>query len=176
MNIYFARHGQTEMNKANLVCGVTDVPLNETGRQQAELLAEKLRSENIDLIISSPLKRAIQTSRIVAEHCNIPIEIDNRLIEQNYGIYEGVDRQNPDFLSNKRNFAFKYPGGESMMQVAARVYPLIEELKEKYPDKNILLLCHGGVCRVLKTYFQNMTNDEFFRYSLENAGFEKFSL
>ena len=62
----------------------------------------------------------------------MPVVIDDRLIEQDYGIYEGVDRQNPDFLANKRNFAFRYPNGKSMMQVAARVYPLLEELKEKY--------------------------------------------
>ena len=108
--------------------------------------------------------------------CNTPVVIDDRLIEQDYGIYEGVDRQNPDFLTNKRNFAYRYPNGESMMQVASRVYPMIEELKEKYEDKNILLLCHGGVCRVLKTYFQDMTNEEFFKYVLMNAKFEKFTL
>lgn len=68
------------------------------------------------------------------------------------------------------------PDGESMTQVAARVYPLIEELKERYTGKNVLLICHVDVCRVLKTYFQDMTNDEFFNYSLENARFEKYSV
>lgn len=176
MNIYIARHGETEWNKNNRVCGRTDIDLTENGKDQAEFLAEKLATESIDLIISSPLKRAIQTSKIISEICNAPVVIDDRLIEQDYGIYEGVDRQNSDFLTNKRNFAYRYPNGESMMQVAARVYPLIEKLKEKYEDKNILLLCHGGVCRVLKTYFQDMTNEEFFKYVLMNAEFEKFTL
>ncbi len=174
MNIYFARHGQTQWNKDNRVCGRTDLPLTEKGKEQAQKLAENLATEKIDIIISSPLQRAIQTSEIVAKHFGCNIIIDERLIEQNYGIYEGVDRKNKDFLNNKRNFAYKYPDGESMMQVAVRVYPLIEELKERYAGKNVLLICHGGVCRVIKTYFQDMTNDEYFNYSLENAGFEKF--
>ena len=176
MNVFIARHGETEWNKANRVCGRTDIELTENGKDQAERLAEKLAANNIDLIISSPLKRATQTSKIISEICNAPVGMDDRLIEQDYGIYEGADRQNPDFLANKRNFAYRYPNGESMMQVAARVYPLLEELKEKYVDKNILLLCHGGVCRVLKTYFQDMTNEEFFKYVLPNAEFEKFTL
>ena len=176
MNIYIARHGETEWNKNHRVCGRTDIDLTENGKDQARILAEKLATESIDLIISSPLKRATQTSKIISEICNTPVVIDDRLIEQDYGIYEGVDRQNPDFLTNKRNFAYRYPNGESMMQVASRVYPMIEELKEKYEDKNILLLCHGGVCRVLKTYFQDMTNEEFFKYALPNAEFEKFIL
>ncbi len=176
MNIYFARHGQTEWNKDNRVCGRTDLPLTEMGKVQVQSLAQNLATEKIDIIISSPLQRAIQTSKIVAKHFGCDVLIDERLIEQNYGVYEGVDRKNEGFLDNKRNFAYKYPNGESMMQVAARVYPLIEELKERYTGKNVLLICHGGICRVLKTYFQDMTNDEYFNYSLENAGFEKFVL
>ena len=176
MNIYFARHGQTQWNKDNRVCGRTDLPLTDKGEEQAGKLAENLATENIDIIISSPLQRAVQTSEIVAKRFDCSVLIDERLIEQDYGIYEGVDRKNEDFLNNKRNFAYKYPNGESMMQVAARVYPLIEELREKYSDSNVLLICHGGVCRVLKTYFQDMTNDEYFNYSMENAGFEKYSM
>lgn len=176
MYIYFARHGQTQWNKDNRVCGRTDLLLTEKGKEQAKKLAQNLSLEKIDVIISSPLKRAVQTSEIVAEILDCEILIDDRLIEQNYGIYEGVDRKDAGFLNNKRNFAYRYPDGESMMQVAVRVYPLLEEVREKYSDKNVLLICHGGVCRVLKTYFQDMTNEEYFNYSLENAGFEKYNL
>jgi len=101
---------------------------------------------------------------------------ETRLIEQNYGIYEGVDRYDEGFLSNKRCFAYRYPGGESMMDVAARTYPLIEEVREKYAGKNVLFVCHGGVCRVINTYFRNMTNDEFFRYAQDNCGYEEYEL
>ena len=106
----------------------------------------------------------------------VPLHIEELLIEQNYGIYEGVDRKDTRFLDNKRNFAYKYPGGESMMQMAYRVYGFIERLKKEYPKKNILLISHGGVCRIIRTYFTDMTNDEFFHYTLENAKYEEYEV
>lgn len=176
MKLYVTRHGETSWNVENKVCGVTDVELTEKGREQARELAEAVNSRHIDIIISSPLKRAVETSRIIAEGRDIPILTDQRLTEQDYGIYEGVDRKDERFLANKRNFAYRYPGGESMMQVAHRTYGLIEELREKYPDKTVLLVCHGGVCRVMNTYFRDMTNDEFFYYSLVNCMLEEYEL
>lgn len=176
MKIYFTRHGETQWNALNKICGLTDIDLTEKGISQARELAEKLEDEGIDLMIVSPMKRAQATAKIVAEKCNVPIITDERLIEQNYGIYEGEDRKCEGFLNNKRNFAYKYPQGESMMQVAARVYSLIDEIKEKYAEKTVLCVCHGGVCRVANTYFRDMTNDEYFHYSLENCGLEEYEL
>ena len=80
------------------------------------------------------------------------------------------------FLNNKRNFAYKYPDGESMMQVACRVYGLIDEMKEQYKDKNVLIISHGGVCRIINTYFRDMTNDEFFNYTLQNGELEEYEI
>ena len=102
--------------------------------------------------------------------------MEKLLIEQNYGIYEGMDRKNDRFLANKRNFAYKYPGGESMMQTAYRVYGVIDKIKERYPGKTVLIVSHGGVCRIIRTYFQDMTNDEFFDYTLENGKVEEYEL
>ena len=174
--LYVARHGQTVWNAQNKVCGITDVDLTEKGIEQAKTLAYLVESQNISLILSSPLRRAVDTSKIVANICNIPIEIDQRLIEQNYGIYEGVDRKNEAFLNNKRNFAYKYPNGESMMQVAYRVYGLIDEIRYKYQKDNILIISHGGVCRIINTYFKDMTNEEFFNYTLKNGVLEIYEL
>lgn len=176
MRLYVARHGQTVWNAQNKVCGITDVDLTEKGIVEAKALGQVVKNKNISVIISSPLKRAVETSKIVSDICNIPLEIDVRLIEQNYGVYEGVDRKNEDFLKNKRNFAYKYPAGESMMQVACRIYGLVEELKTKYKDNNVLIISHGGVCRIINTYFRDMTNDEFFSYTLKNGALEEYEL
>ncbi len=176
MKLYVARHGETEWNALNKVCGRTDLPLTEKGKQQAQLLAERTKALDIDMIISSPMLRARQTAAPAAEMLGLPVAADERLIEQDYGIYEGVDRYDPGFLGNKRQFAFRYPGGESMMDVAFRVYGLIEELKENHPDKNILLVCHGGVCRLIRTYFEDMTNEEFFSYCEENANVREYQM
>ncbi len=176
MKLYVARHGQTEYNAQNRVCGITDLPLTETGLVQAGVLAQQVKSKNIDVIIASPLIRAQQTAKAVGKELGIEIITDSRITEQNYGIFEGVDRKDRDFLANKRQFAVRYPKGESMMQVAARVYPFIDEIKQKYPGKNVLLVCHGGVCRVIKTYFEDMTNEEYFSYSPSNAFLAEYDL
>lgn len=176
MKLFVARHGQTAWNAQNKVCGITDVELTEKGIEQAKELADIVKKHNIDTIISSPLKRAIKTSRIVANKNNITLQIEESLIEQNYGIYEGVDRKNDNFLANKRNFAYRYPNGESMMQVAYRIYGLIDKIKAQYQGKNVLIISHGGVCRIIRTYFIDMSNDEFFSYTLENGKLEEYEL
>ena len=176
MQLYVARHGQTQWNAENKVCGRTDQPLTAVGLAQAEALAEKASELGIDLVISSPLRRAYRMGQILADRCGAQLLVDDRLIEQDYGIFEGVDRQNPDFLANKRQFAVRYPGGESMMDLAGRIYPLLAEIREKYPEKTVLLACHGGVCRMIRTYFVPMTNEEYFRYSPENCSLECYEL
>ncbi len=176
MKLYVARHGQTQWNALDKICGLTDLPLTEEGRQQAQLLAGRLEGKDIRRIIASPLIRAMETAGAVSEKLGLPIEQDARLIEMNYGIYEGTYRKGEGFLSNKRQFAYRYPQGESMMQVAHRTYSLLEELKNENPGQNTLLVCHGGVARVIRTYFCDMTNEEFFHYSMENATYEEYEL
>lgn len=106
------------------------------------------------------------------------VELTEKGIEQGQELakYEGVDRKNEEFLANKRNFAYRYPNGESMMQVAYRIYGLLEDIKEKYSGKDVLLISHGGVCRIVETYFNDMTNEEFFNYTLENAQLKIYEL
>ena len=176
MKVYVARHGKTEWNAQNRICGRTDVELTEEGRRQAEELAESLTGRGVDVILASPMKRAIETARAVSRRCGAPVEVDKRLIEQDYGVYEGADRLDPGFWAVKRTFAVRYPGGESMMDVAGRVYPLLKELKDRYPGRTVLLVCHGGVCRVIRSYFEDMTNEEFPRWSVPNAAVAEYEL
>ena len=176
MKLFVARHGQTVWNLEDRISGITDVELTELGREQARDLACRMEDKNIDVIIVSPLKRAIDTANIVAEKCKVDVIVDNRLIEQNYGIYEGLNTKVPEFLANKRMFAYKYPEGESMMQVAYRAYSLIDDIKEKYKGKNVMFVTHGGVCRAIHTYFYDLTNDEYFRYVTKNCMAREYDL
>ena len=176
MKLYCTRHGQTVWNAKNLVCGLPDVELTDLGRAQADTLGKELESKGIDLIICSPLKRARDTAEIINKYCHAEIAVDNRIIEQNYGIFEGTNRFSQEFLNNKRNLAYKYPSGESAIQVAHRAYSLIEEVKEKYSDKTVLFVCHNGVCRLINTYFNDLTNDEYYNFGLENCGLMEFEL
>lgn len=174
MKLYVARHGQTQWNLEQKICGRTDLPLTEEGQRQAEVLAQKAKNLGLDMIIASPMIRAQQTASAVSRVTGIAVQTDTRLIEQDYGIYEGKDRQNAGFLANKRQFATRYPNGESMFDVCYRIYSLIEELKQKYPDKKILLVCHGGVCRLIRSYFEDMTTEEYVNYCEENANIREY--
>lgn len=176
MRLFAARHGQTQWNVDNKICGTTDLPLTEEGWNQARALADKTVDLDLDLIICSTMLRAKQTASAVADKLNIPVIEDSRLVEQNYGIYEGMDRKTPGFLENKRHFAVRYPGGESMMDVAHRIYGLLEDVKREHDGKNVLLVCHGGVLRLVRSYFEPMTNEEYFHYSPGNADIREYEL
>ena len=169
MDLYVARHGQTQWNVDLKVCGRTDIPLTQIGLEQAQLLAQDAVGRGIDVIISSPMLRAQQTAGAVAQALGLPVLTDGRLIEQDYGACEGVDRLDPVFLACKRNFGTRYPGGESMLDLACRVYDLLDEIPVKYAGHTVLLVCHGGVMRSIRTYFEDMTNEEYFGYSASNA-------
>ena len=172
MRIYVARHGQTQWNVDLMVCGRTDIPLTELGLRQAQLLAKEADGLGITRIISSPMLRTRQTAAAVAERHQIPVSTDERLIEQDYGECEGVYRLDPVFLKCKRNFAVRYPGGESMLDLACRVYAFLDELPMRYPKETILLVCHGGVMRSIRTYFEDLSNEAYFCYSADNAKLE----
>ena len=176
MRLYAARHGQTEWNVENKICGRTDLPLTDVGLEQARALAENAKELGLDLIIASPLLRARQTAAAVAEACGIEVLLDDRLMEQDYGIYEGEDRFHPGSLANKRCFASRYPGGESMMQLAARVYAVIEDVKRLHSNKKVLLVCHNGICRVIHSYFCDVSNEEFASFSMDNAAIREYQL
>ncbi|MBO6140744.1 MAG: histidine phosphatase family protein, partial [Ruminococcus sp.] len=155
MTIYFTRHGETTMNILDHISGVTDCELTERGIEQARELAEKCEmAGDIDLLICSPLKRARATAQAVAKRINAPIIIDARLTEWDYGSYEDKHRTTEGFAQAKREFGVKMKGGgESLLQLAHRVYSCIDDIRANYPDKTVLCVCHGGVCRVAETYF-----------------------
>lgn len=170
MKIYSTRHGETDYNKNELILGITDIPLNEKGQNQAYELAEKISLLDIDFIISSPMIRAYSTAQQVAEKCGLEIITDDRLREWDYGLYEGKSRFADGFAENKKEFAVKMGGtGESVLQVCHRVYSMLDEIKTKYSDKNILLVSHGGICRLIETYFHDMTTEQYSNWFMGNC-------
>ncbi len=130
--IYVIRHGQTKLNNAHALQGRSDHPLNQTGITQARKTGDALVRMGISFehVFSSPLRRAIQTAELVAP--GIPITVDDRLIEMDYGPYEGTDLHNPapeivaffsDFVHNPAP-----EGMEQLSSVVARTGAFIEEL------------------------------------------------
>lgn len=171
MKIYSTRHGQTDYNKDEIILGVTDIPLNKTGIKQAEILADEIKKINdIDFIIASPMIRAQTTAEAVAEKCGLEIITDDRLREWDYGEYEGKSRFTDGFSDNKKEFAVRMGRtGESLFQLCHRVYSMLDEIIEKYNDKNILIVSHGGICRVIETYFNDMTTEKYSNWFMGNC-------
>lgn len=174
MSVYIVRHGQTDWNVEYKIQGRVDIPLNEVGVRQAEETAEKLRSIPLDLIFVSPLARAKQTAEIINEGRNLPIIVDPRIQEEYYGELEGHSRKEEVYLIQRQCFFKRYPGGEGYLDVVARVYSFLNEAKQKYRNKNILLVCHGGMSRVVNTFFEDMSNEEFVSYGLSNCEVKKY--
>ena len=176
MKLYIARHGETPWNLENRVCGRTDVPLTEKGTEQARLLAQNAMGKGIEVILSSPLLRARQTAHAVSEAIGVPIELDERLIELDFGSFEGGPRSDPEYQYTRAQFPTRYPGGESAFQLAHRVYSCLEDVKRKYAGKTVLLVCHGGVCRMVRSYFMDLTNDEYSYYFAPNAELVEYDM
>ena len=176
MKLIVARHGQTEWNLQNRVLGRTDIPLNEKGKAQAVELAENLAAIHIDHIYVSPLARAAETGKIVAEICGADLSVRDALIEHDFGAFEGVDRSDENYKRAKRNFAKRYPGGESYFDVAARVYPFLKELKNRDPEDTVLIVTHAAACRVICSYFEELNNEELATYTIPNCGFRIYEL
>ena len=94
MKLYVTRHGETPMNAAHRVCGLTNIDLTEKGIAQAKEAGRSLQDKGIKRIIASPLLRAQHTARLIADEIGIDtIETEQRLIEQNYGIYENTEKR-----------------------------------------------------------------------------------
>jgi len=158
MSVYFARHGRTDDNdhlkQTSGLVPVSDVPLNELGVEQADELAEQLKSQHFDMIISSPLLRAKQTSEIVNRYHNLPIIIDNSFQELRVGKYldQSVWGELFDIDKNIRN----NDDAETVTEFFTRVYKALDNLKEKYADKEILIVSHGGVNQAFHAYFNKL--------------------
>ena len=140
------RHGQTDYNLQNLFQGSSDIPLNDTGIEQAHRAFDQLPPVDWDVIISSPLQRAEQTGRIIGEDHAIPFGgTDARLVEIDWGAAEGrpvkeMERRYPD-----RSF----PGREDHQAVADRGYDALEALEERYPGQKVLVIAHGTLIRFI---------------------------
>ncbi len=174
-SVYFIRHGQTVWNVQHRIAGITDVELTEEGYRQARAAAEELRNSGIriDEIWSSPLRRASETARILSEATGIPWRSEPRLKEQNFGRWEGKATVDEGLILEKQQFTRRCGGGESMLQVAQRVYDVLDELKWE-PDRTRILVAHNGIARVVRSYFEEMTNEEFARWTVPNCRLMRF--
>jgi len=179
---YFARHGETTWNALGRWCGRTDVPLSDVGRRQAQLLAQRLKQISVDALYSSPLGRAMETAGIVGKAVGREPVADDRLVELNYGNWEGrtyeeTRRDAPDvYAAWERNPAsVAPPEGESGEQLIARVTPFLTVMAQKHPSGNVVVVCHRTVNRLIACHIMGAPLAEYRqRIPMDNAALNIF--
>ena len=158
MEIYVVRHGQTDYNIKQVFQGHIDIPLNETGKKQAQEIALRFKDIDIDMILVSPLQRTIQTAEYISQVTDIPITVEERIIERSFGDMEGhQNRENWNIkmmLDYNKNYNIE--NIEPIQSLFKRIYNFLDEITEKYKDKNVLLVTHGGTCRAINAYFNGI--------------------
>lgn len=158
-HLFLVRHGETDFNLKGIVQGRgVNTSLNETGINQAQMLAERMRSENLDAIYSSPLTRAFQTARCVAEACGIAdIPTDSGFEEMSWGVFEGQSQSEElktAFDDMKRRWHegehdHSVEKGESLREVQTRGLEAVHRVVAAEAGKRVLVVAHGRFLRIL---------------------------
>ncbi|MDO5557105.1 MAG: histidine phosphatase family protein [Clostridia bacterium] len=165
--IYIVRHGQTNWNLEGRYQGRIDIELNEKGIGQAEKIREELKDIKFDKIFASPLKRAYRTAEIIS---NGDIIKDERLIERCNGELEGKLKEDctdaVDFTDpNEKRF-----GIEPLPLFRKRITDFLDDIVEKYKEKDILVVTHAGVSIYIKCYFEGEPYDNnYSKLKLKNC-------
>ena len=147
---FLVRHGETEWNRLRKIQGISDIPLNDTGRSQAAALGDILSKHRFDLIVSSPLSRALETAQIVARKLGMPAPLAIQdLVERNYGEAEGSSGLELDTLYPPGT---EIPGREDRADVTKRVVRTLHDLAIRHPEADILAVAHGAVIRCVVDY------------------------
>lgn len=164
LGLILIRHGETVENASNIVQGHHHGHLSEKGRKQAVKVAFRLNEEKFDAVYSSDLERAFHTARILMkEQKSLPIITDQRLREQNFGIYEGkpvisvlrqIRRQKADFTT------FCPSNGEAPEDFRNRIKEFIGEVRSKHFGQTVVVVTHNGVINVILAVFSLLSPEE----------------
>ncbi len=176
--LYIIRHGKTDWNNERKLQGRTDIPLNEEGIEMAKKAHDEYRNVHFDICYCSPLKRALKTAEILLEGRDIPVVIDDRLVEMSFGIYEGMANGYDDpklavsrFFHDPAGFTERLEGGESLDDLFERtgeflesvVKPLLEE------GKDVLIVGHGAMNSSIVSRIRGMERKDFWAAGIENC-------
>jgi 2,3-bisphosphoglycerate-dependent phosphoglycerate mutase/probable phosphoglycerate mutase len=159
--IILLRHGQTDYNVAGRMQGHLDSVLTSVGHEQAAAVAPALAALEPERVISSDLRRAVDTAEAVGAASGLPVKFDARLRETHLGRWQGntvaeIDRDYPGAIATWRSDpTWAPPGGESRVAVVARSRPVVDELDAELADSDesssVLLVAHGGLIAGLVT-------------------------
>jgi probable phosphoglycerate mutase len=185
LKLILVRHGETNWNEERRVQGGdSDIQLNDNGLEQARKLATFLGNEPITAIVSSPLQRAIATAEVIANHHQLPVEIDQGLRELKVGALEGMSVSNlsttfSQFLMQwwQDGEAMKLPNGESLVELQQRAWRAVERLLERHktsPEHNegttVVVVSHYFVTLAIILKALNLPLDCFTKFKVDLGG------
>ena len=176
------RHGETEWNVEGRYQGQADPPLNQNGILQAHALANKISSIHLDIIYSSPLKRARQTAEILIEYLEIPLILESRFMEIDQGEWQTklrseIESSYPDLFRQWETVPWDVtpPNGEHLTQVQERVIKAVKDIINRHPDQSVGILSHRIPIALMKLNFQKLDPDIIRTLELPNTYFEEIS-
>ncbi|ADU64302.1 MAG: histidine phosphatase family protein [Pseudodesulfovibrio sp.] len=152
---YCLRHARTDWNVQSRIQGQTDTALSEEGCGMARNWAQSLPEGTFDMILTSPLGRAVETAQILNAHLGLPLHTDPGLVEQDWGQWTGLTKAELKELRSavkaqeKRGFAFTPPGGESRDSVLMRACDALIGFAAAHPRASVLVVTHHGVLKCL---------------------------
>ena len=175
MKIYLVRHGQCDSNVIGRYNFINE-DINETGIKQAEDLREKINGINYDVVISSPLVRALHTAKIINVH-NKDIITDERLVERKHGSLEG---KSVDVTDREEYWNYytdvKYGTEERIPDLCNRVKDFLDELKTR-DCESVLIVAHSGVSKAFYVYFNGIPKDgKMLNLGLKNTEVKEYEL
>lgn len=177
--IYLIRHGETDWNREQRYQGQQDIPLNSKGIKQAQLMAESLNGHHFSALYSSDLIRAYQTALEIAKNVKLSITTHPALREINQGEWEGKFIK--DVLASneaevravyQNPYTARKPGGESIAEVAERMYAYLDHLAEKHDEQTIIVVSHGLAIATVLCKDRKLPLEMAIRNIPENTGIE----
>lgn len=160
VNITYFVHGTTTDNEKEISSGWYDVELSELGRKQSIELKDKINGKKFNVVFSSDLKRAVDSTNITFNGL-YPIIADKRLRECNYGDYNAKPSSIVESMQEE-NITHRFPNGESYEDVKARIEDFLKFLKANYDGKNVAIVAHKAPQLALDVILKGKTWDEAF--------------
>ena len=174
--ILLFRHGETANSKEVCFNGHYDVELSERGKKQFQHWAEILKQESFKAIYSSDLKRTRNSAHFIAKEHGLELVSYPELRELSFGTWEGmsfseVETTYPGQMEMRMESVttFQADGGETYPQLQTRVIPKFEEIVARHPNDQIVMVCHGGVNRVILSHLLGIPMDKIFRVQQDYA-------
>jgi broad specificity phosphatase PhoE len=176
MRLILVRHCESQWNEEGRIQGFSDPELNETGKEQAERVAQALRGEKINAVYSSPLKRAVETARAIAQKHQLEVKVDPALKEIDTGELEGLTleelrRLYGDFLKEWKEGrgSLRMPGGESLEELQRRAWGAIQRIVQTHSDGAVVVVSHTFTNLIILCSALNMDLSSFRRFKQDVA-------